>query len=113
MFSKFTKLLTSYSKCDFSNFVHHFLVLLRGRDFRQAYNELKDIRALMMSGLPMVALTATASGRTRNYVISKLDMEGCIVKNLLTGPTFFTRCMHFLRLSVMMMKSSSYRVLGL
>jgi len=32
-----------------------------------------------MPNIPMLALTATASARTRNYVISKLDMEGCCI----------------------------------
>ena len=51
----------------------------RGRDFRQACNELKDIRALFMPGVPVVALTAIASCKPRNYIISKWDMENCIV----------------------------------
>ena len=70
--------------------VNHFITVLRGRDFREAYNKLKDIRALMMPGLPMVALTATANCKTRNYIISKLDMEGCIViKSSSNRPNIF------------------------
>lgn len=75
-----------FSKC----FAPFSFLFIRGRDFRQAYDELKDIRALMMPGLPMVALTATASCRTRNYVISKLDMEGCgLVKTSSNRPNIF------------------------
>ncbi|CAB4041693.1 ATP-dependent DNA helicase Q-like 3, partial [Paramuricea clavata] len=65
-------------------------VLQWGRDFRSAYNELKDIRALMMAGLPITALTATANCKTMNYITAKLDMEGCIViKSSTNRPNIF------------------------
>lgn len=66
------------------------ILLLRGRDFGHAYNELKDIRALIMPGLPMVALTATANCKTRNYIISKLVIEHCVViKSFSNRPNIF------------------------
>ena len=45
---------------------------LRGRGKR-----IHELRALVPSGLPMMALTATVTKTMRKEVITSLDMEGC------------------------------------
>lgn len=70
--------------------INIFCFCYSGRDYRTAYNGLREIRALLMPNLSMLALTATASSRTRNYLISKLDMEGCVVvKSTSNRPNIF------------------------
>jgi superfamily II DNA helicase RecQ len=51
----------------------------RGKDFRESYDHVRDVRALLMPGVPVMALTDTANTRTMNYIITKLDMDNCIV----------------------------------
>ena len=42
--------------------------------FRQHYSQLADIRALLPTGVPLMALTATATLQTRNDVMKNLAM---------------------------------------
>ncbi|NQV12670.1 DNA helicase RecQ, partial [Candidatus Uhrbacteria bacterium] len=45
-----------------------------GHDFRPDYRNLRELRA-KLKGTPVIALTATATPRVRNYILSQLDMK--------------------------------------
>eukprot|EP00731_Ephydatia_muelleri_P014115 Em0007g1425a len=49
------------------------------KDFRPSFGALKDLRAFMPPGVPMLATTATVTVRMREYIIEKLDMGGCFI----------------------------------
>ena len=53
--------------------------LCRSKDFRPSFGALKDLRAFMPPGVPMLATTATVTVRMREYIIEKLDMGGCFI----------------------------------
>lgn len=56
-----------------------FTCFYRSKDFRPAYARVHEVRALIPSGIPFLACTATATRSVRQEVISSLDMEGCEV----------------------------------
>ena len=49
----------------------------RSPKFRPSFARLHELRALVPSGIPMIALTATVTPQIRADVITRLDMEGC------------------------------------
>ncbi|KAL5517814.1 hypothetical protein EMCRGX_G003435 [Ephydatia muelleri] len=49
------------------------------KDFRPSFGALKDLRAFMPPGVPMLATTATVTVRMREYIIEKLDRGGCFI----------------------------------
>eukprot|EP00731_Ephydatia_muelleri_P036249 Em0223g4a len=51
----------------------------KGKDFRPSFGALKNLRAFVPSGAPMLATTATVTTAMRNDIIEKLDMAGCCV----------------------------------
>ena len=48
----------------------------RSSDFRPSFSRLHELRALVSSGVPMMALTATV---TYEDIIDRLDMQGCAI----------------------------------
>ena len=51
----------------------------RSDSFRPTYARLHELRALVPSGVPILAATATVTRAVRDDVIDKLDMRGCEV----------------------------------
>ena len=51
-----------------------FLSLPRSCDFRPSFSSLHELRALLLSGTPMIAVTATVNAKD---IIQELDMNGC------------------------------------
>ena len=47
------------------------------KDFRPSYGRLHEFRALLLSGIPFIACTATATRSIRQEVVSNLNMGGC------------------------------------
>ena len=56
--------------------------LYRSKEFRPIYGRVAEIRALVPSGVPMLALTATVTDLMRKDAITSLDMEGCEIVSL-------------------------------
>ena len=48
-----------------------------GEIFREWYGRLGQLRSLLPSSTPVLALTATATKDVRNKITSKLQMQGC------------------------------------
>lgn len=53
------------------------LMFYRSENFRPVYDRLHEIRAIVPSGVPLIAATATVTVAMREEVIMKLDMIGC------------------------------------
>ena len=53
--------------------------LFRSGSFRPEYSHLREIRALLPSGAPMLAATATATKSIREDICCKLEMVSCKV----------------------------------
>ena len=51
----------------------------RGKEFRTAYGDLKQVRALLMHGVPVMALTATATHDMMKSIALALGMYQCTV----------------------------------
>ena len=51
------------------------LILLRGRDFRKAYENLGEVRSLVAQ----VTLTATITKASLTHIVNNLDMEGFVL----------------------------------
>ena len=56
-----------------------FLFMYRSDSFRPTYARLHELRALVPSGVPLLAATATVTRAIRDDIIDKLDMGGCEV----------------------------------
>lgn len=56
-----------------------FFLNYRGKDFRDCYLRIKEIRAILMPGVPLMALTATANKRTMGFIVDNLEMDNCLV----------------------------------
>ena len=54
-----------------------YLTFLRSSDFQPSFLSLHELRALLPSGTPMIAVTATVNATTRKDIIQNLDMNGC------------------------------------
>ena len=54
-----------------------YIFLCRSDSFRPVYARLHELRALVPSGVPLIAATATVTKCIREDVIQKLDMNGC------------------------------------
>lgn len=54
------------------NIVH---ICFRGKDFRQEFSRIGEIRSLVPKDVNLMALTATANLTTRTIVITSLDMH--------------------------------------
>ena len=48
----------------------------RSRDFRPAFDQIRDLRAFVPHGVPMLAATASVTEAMRDEIIKKLDMSG-------------------------------------
>ena len=59
------------------------------QESRPSFGRLHELRALVPSGTPMIALTAIVTPEIR-YVIKHLDMKGCVC--LPTNQTLFMPC---------------------
>jgi len=57
----------------------YYHCIYRGCEFRTAYCKLGKVRSLLMPGVPVIALTATATDRTRSKIIETLEMKGCSI----------------------------------
>ena len=53
------------------------LTFLRSSDFQPSFASLHELIALLPSGTPMIAVTATVNATTHKDIIQKLDMNGC------------------------------------
>ena len=51
----------------------------RSKDFCPSFGALKNLKAFVPSGAPMLATTASVTTAVRNDIIEKLDMAGCCV----------------------------------
>ena len=60
-------------------FEHVVHICFRGKDFRQEFSRIGEIRSLVPKDVNLMALTATANLATRTVVITSLDMHGCHV----------------------------------
>ena len=56
-----------------------FLSIHRSDSFRPTYARLHELHALVPSGVPLLAATATVTRSIRDDIIDKLDMGGCEV----------------------------------
>ena len=52
--------------------------LHRSTDFRPSFARLHELRGLVRSGIPMLAVTATVTDKMRADIIDRLDMKGCM-----------------------------------
>ena len=53
------------------------MLLCRSKDFRPAFDRIRDIRAFVPPRTPFLAATATVTKRMRDYVVQRLGMAGC------------------------------------
>ena len=51
----------------------------RSRDFRPAFDKIRDLRAFVPFGVPVLAATASVTEAMRDEIIEKLDMGGCCI----------------------------------
>ncbi|XP_044167851.1 ATP-dependent DNA helicase Q-like 3 [Acropora millepora] len=62
----------------------------RGKEFRTAYGDLKQVRALLMHGVPVMALTATATHDMMKSIALALGMYQCtLVKRSCNRPNIY------------------------
>ena len=57
----------------------HFWLLFRGTSFRQEFSNLGEIRSIIPESVNVMALTATATKATRNFIIKQLGMYNTVV----------------------------------
>ena len=60
------------------------IIICRSKDFRPEFARLAELRALVPSGTPVMACTATASRSVKKEVIDTLEMSGCA--EVITSP---------------------------
>lgn len=63
-----------------STYTKQFIVYLsscRGAEFRTEFANISEVRSLVPHGTCLMALTATATAKTRHVIMSSLDMQGC------------------------------------
>lgn len=66
------------------------LYTCRGKEFRQEFSRIGEIRSLVPKNVNIMALTATANLTTRAIVIESLDMQGChVISRLPDKPNIF------------------------
>ena len=53
------------------------LFFCRSKDFRPSFSRIHELRGLVRSGTPMLAVTATVTDKMCIDIISTLDMKGC------------------------------------
>lgn len=58
-----------------TNSIFHY----RGCEFRLSYGRLGRVRSLLMPGVPVIALAATATQRTTSRIIETLEMKRCSI----------------------------------
>ena len=61
--------------------------LHRSTDFRPSFARLHELRGLVRSGIPMLAVTATVTDKMCADIIDRLDMKGCM--NVSVSLTYF------------------------
>ncbi len=54
-------------------------IFYRSKDFRPAYDRLREVRALVPQGTPFLACTATVNRSIREEAVRSLEMTGCIL----------------------------------
>lgn len=75
------------------------IIHFRGDDFRVSFKKLGGLRAL--TSVPFMALTATASPKSKSEIIESLNLEKpVIVTGLLNRPNIFLSASPISRLSV-------------
>ena len=82
-------MLPHHGKNDLEVCVLCFLCRGMGDKFRQWYGHISQLRSLVPSTIPVVALTATATTSTKSQIISSPAMQNCnVVSRHLTGRIF-------------------------
>ena len=53
------------------------ILTCRGTEFRTEFSKISEVRSLIPCTANLMALTATATAKTRQMIVSSLDMKGC------------------------------------